>query len=503
MMQQKKKNTIDIKEYLQLFLRRKYYFIIPFAVTIILGIIYCFVANPLYQSYTVVQISQGQLLSRQMQNLVPGVTAQERLNNLRRLITSHNYLKRLIETLDLYKDPKLRNIAEENKSAYPGLSVNEIIELFWIERLQEHLTISQLGSDFVRITATGNTPDMAYNLAHTLTQIFIDESLRREVGGIRGALQFSSEQLTIYKNKLEESEEKLRRFKEDMLRDDFDSQTFISNNLDEVNKSLTATDFELREARDRLKFLRNKLSRMSANNHSFRSARLNNLENNLLSSVTKLSELMLKYSWEDVNVLKLNSEIDRLQIEIRNEIESLVRAHSATGTSEYVDAVVEKEIAEINIKFLNRKKNVFSNLVKTYRRKIAEGPSKEMQLSRLQREVESNREIYQTLLQQARGSEIEEALQRTAAEFKFKVIQPALKPLHPIKPNRMKIMLMAAALGIAIGIGLIYGLEYIDRSFKNVEEVERYLHLPVLGTIPKIEKDTTFDYDPFSMKGFR
>ncbi len=502
MVQQKKKNTIDIKEYLQLFLRRKFYFIIPFVVTLIFGIIYCFIAKPLYQSSTVIQISQSQLLSRQMQNLVPGVTAQERLNNLRRLVTSHNYLKRLIETLNLHNDPKLRKIAEDNKSAYPGLTTNEIVELFWIERLQRHLTISQMGSDFVQITATGNSPEMAYNLAHTLTQIFIDESLRREVGGIRGALQFSSEQLTIYNKKLEESEEKLRNFKEDMLRNDFDSQAFISDNLDEVNKSLTGTDFELREAKDRLKFLKNKLHRISANYRSFRSARLNTLEIDLLRSVTNLSELMLKYSWEDVNVLKINSEIERLQSNIRNEIETLARSHAATGNSEYIDAVIEKEITEINIKFLNQKKEVFTNLVKTYRRKIAEGPQKEMQLSRLQREVESNREIYQTLLQQSRGSEIEEALQRTAAEFKFKVIQPALKPLHPIKPDRLKIMMMSIVLGITIGVGLIYAIEYIDRSFKNVEEVERYLHLPVLGTIPKIENETTLGHDPFSKRGF-
>ena len=502
MNQQKKKNTIDIKEYVQLFLRRKYYFIVPFVSTIILGIIYCFIAKPLYQASTVVQISQSQLLSRQMQNLVPGVTAQERLNNLRRLVTSHNYLKRLIETLDLHNDPKLRKLAEENKSGYPGLTINEIVELFWIEQLQRHLTISQLGPDFVKITATGNTPIMAYNLAHTLTQIFIDESLRREVGGIRGALQFSSEQLTIYKNKLEESEEKLRNFKENMLREDFDSQAVISDNLDEVNKNLTATDFELREARDRLQFLRNKLNRESSNYRPFRSARLNALEIDLLRSVTKLSELMLKYSWEDVNVLKMNSEIERLESQIRHEIEALASSHISSGSSEYIDAVIEKEITEINIKFLNQKKEVFTNLVKTYRRKIAEGPQKEMQLSRLQREVESNREIYQTLLQQARGSEIEEALQRTAAEFKFKVIQPALKPLHPIKPDRLKIMLMSIVLGMALGVGLIYGMEYIDRSFKNVEEVERYLHLPVLGTIPKIENETTIGYDPFSKGGF-
>ena len=151
----------------------------------------------------------------------------------------------------------------------------------------------------------------------------------------------------------------------------------------------------------------------------------------------------------------------------------------------------KQEITSMDVDFLERKKKALSNLINIYKSSISKGPSQEMTLSRLQRQVEANREIYQALLQQTRGSEIEEALQRTAAEFKFKIIEPAIKPLAPIKPNRNKIMMMAILVGSIVGFALIFILEYMDYSFKNIEDVEKYLNLPVLGTIPKIDKQTT------------
>lgn len=488
MLEESNKN-IDIREYLQIFWRRKFIFIIPFILAIIAGIIMIFMTDPVYQSSTVVRVSQGKLLSGAMQRLVPGVTAQERLNNLRRLITSYGYLKRLIETLNLLNDPEILAQAKAKKDQYPDLNLNEIAEILWINRLKNFLTIRELGTDFIQIVALGNTPDMAFNFAKTLTQIFIDESLRSEVGGIRGALEFSSEQLTIYKKKLEESEEKLRNYKEGIVRDEFENQSGISANLDQVNTMLTSTDIELREARDRLHFLGLKMNHSNIKVKSPNNKLLNSLKAQLFNAIHKLSKLLLKNSWQDVNVLKLNLEIEDLREKIRKEIETEIKSKYSVGNGSNLSMIVQKEIISMDVDFLQNKREALSDLIKIYKAGLSKGPSREMTLNRLQREVEANRQIYQTLLQQTRGSEIEEALQRTAAEFKFKIIEPAIKPSMPIKPNRIKMILMAILVGSGIGVGLIFLLEYTDRSFKTVEAVEKYLNLPVLGTISKIEKD--------------
>ena len=486
-----KKRNIDIRANWQIFWRRKLFFIISFILSFIIGLVYCVITKPVYQSSTVVRVSHSQLISGAIQRLVPGITARERNTNLNRLITSHAYLKRLSATLNLINDPKMRARAEVNKALYPDLTIDEITELLWIKRLKQLFTIRQLGTDFIQINALGNTPEMVFNFARALTQIFIDESLRREVGGIRGALEFSSEQLAIYKKKLEESEEQLKRYKEGIVRDDFENNSIVSANLDQVNSKLAATDFELREAKDRLHFLKSQLNELNIYYKAPNNKSLNRLKAQLLEAILQLSKLMLKYSWQDVKILKINSQIENLRINIRKEIEAELKSKYRISNGSNLNIIVQQEITSMDVDFLERKKKALSNLINIYKSSISKGPSQEMTLSRLQRQVEANREIYQALLQQTRGSEIEEALQRTAAEFKFKIIEPAIKPLAPIKPNRNKIMMMAILVGSIVGFALIFILEYMDYSFKNIEDVEKYLNLPVLGTIPKIDKQTT------------
>jgi len=493
---------IEILEYWQIFLRRKYFFIIPFVLGLIGGLIVGLITKPVYQSSTVVQISQSQLLSKPMQQMIPGVTVEERHAKIKRLITSYDYLKRLIETLNLYTDPNIKAEAEKDKNKYPDLEMNQIIELLWINQLKKFLSVRQIESDFIQISAVAYSPELAYNFAKTLTQIFIDEALRREIGGIRNALDFSSEQLSIYKKRLEESEQRLQQFKEGLLKDQFDNHLIISSNLDKVTSMLNEIDFELKEATDRINFLFNQTKKLGISYRLGTNSELNYLKTRLLEATLELSKLMLKYSWEDAQVLKLSGEIEDLRTKIRRKIESEVKKNYSDGKKLTVNIIVLKEFTAIDIEFLERKWEAFSRLVQYYKENVSKEPSREMTLSRLEREVATNREIYQMFLQQTHGSEIEQELQRTSAESKFKIIEPAIKPIKPIKPNRIKIILMAALMGSAIGGGLIFLLEYTDHSFKKVEDVETYLDLPVLATISPLEKEN-YDEDSLSSIEFR
>ena len=112
---------------------------IPFVISIIIGLILSMITKPVYESSTVVQISQGQLLSGALQRLVPGVTMRERLENLRTLITSHDYLKRLIDNLNLTDNPEMMERANKEIVKYPGLTKKEVCEVLWIDLLKKIL----------------------------------------------------------------------------------------------------------------------------------------------------------------------------------------------------------------------------------------------------------------------------------------------------------------------------------------------------------------------------
>ncbi|HEY3315430.1 MAG TPA: Wzz/FepE/Etk N-terminal domain-containing protein [Bacillota bacterium] len=67
------------------------------------------------------------------------------------------------------------------------------------------------------------------------------------------------------------------------------------------------------------------------------------------------------------------------------------------------------------------------------------------------------------------------------------VVDPAIEPTTPIKPRPKLNMAVAGVLGVMVGVGLAFVLEYLDNTVKSPEDVRRFLDLPVLGTIPVID----------------
>jgi Capsular polysaccharide biosynthesis protein len=67
------------------------------------------------------------------------------------------------------------------------------------------------------------------------------------------------------------------------------------------------------------------------------------------------------------------------------------------------------------------------------------------------------------------------------------VIDKAEIPTEPVSPNVILNIAIAAVLGLMIGVFLSFLLEFLDNTIKTPEDVEKYLNLPVLGSIPKVE----------------
>ena len=69
------------------------------------------------------------------------------------------------------------------------------------------------------------------------------------------------------------------------------------------------------------------------------------------------------------------------------------------------------------------------------------------------------------------------------------IIDEAPLPRTPVEPNRMKNVVIGAAAGLVVAIGIAFLLEYLDRSVKTEEQVTEILGVPVLGVIPRVGKE--------------
>lgn len=98
----------------------------------------------------------------------------------------------------------------------------------------------------------------------------------------------------------------------------------------------------------------------------------------------------------------------------------------------------------------------------------------------LEREAQSNRQLYQNLL--ARSKET-----GAAGEYRgtsIQVIDRAEVPAFPILPRTQRDLMLAAAAGLLMALGLAFGFEYFDSRIKLPEEVKAHLNIPFLGMIP-------------------
>ncbi len=489
--------SVDLREYWQIIRKRKTLIILPFAVVLLIALAGSFILTPTYESSTAVLIKQTDLLSRSVRDIVPGTDVsrltreerEQRLATIRNQIVSSGYLRRLIydSELGLDRDPGIVKLAGGIKARFPEFSEQELREKVLIDMLRKKIEVEFRGENLVEIIVRFHDPKLAAKMAEKLARIFIEESLKYELFAVRGALDFSDEQLAIYKRKLQESEDRLRLYKQETLKSIVDDKVANRDNINEVSSVKDATKSEVKETEDELDFLRKKVEGIARRPLLTYSDELSNGRSSLISQVRQYPGFLAKYYWKDAQIVSLNQKITNILGDIEEEVHKLA-LKQYPGVDLESSSQIERFIyLEIRLDFLKERLSVLDNSVSLLKDRLAKNPYHEQVLKSLEEEAQSNRKIYEMFLAQSQGSQISQQVQQAEAENKFRVIEPATIPLKPVSPNRFKIIVLGAILGLGLGVSAVILAEFLDHSFKKVEEVEGYVGLKVLGAVPKID----------------
>jgi polysaccharide chain length determinant protein (PEP-CTERM system associated) len=482
-----KQEPFDPRQYFRVINKRKSLLILPFLGVVFTVMLGSFFIAPGYQSTTTILVAEPQLLSLNMERLAAS-SSRERIDTLRREITSRDYLSRLIRTLEWDADPVLRQEAEQEREKYLNLTAEEIVERWLIGSLRKRIRVEGQGLDLLTITVEDREPKTALLLAKTLAQVFIDETLRRELSGVRGALEFSNEQLAIYEKQLEDSEEKLRSFRERMVWQNLKRDVKDEANLERINSLASAAQSDLRQAEQSVTSFTIRLQNLETGESiDISDPQVAELKQEYYAQASRLADQLIKYTWRDARVISLSEEINERRESIASAVARACRRSSTGDNPVYCQLLQDLELARADVTFYRSKWESLRDYVDNYERSLVQGPQEEMTLDRLKEEVESNRKLYQMFLDQSHGHQIQEAAHRTAAEGRFRIMEPAMLPLNPVKPNRFRLALLGCVMGAMLGLALVFMVEYLDHSLSTVEEVERYLGLPVLGTIPRMD----------------
>ena len=140
---------------------------------------------------------------------------------------------------------------------------------------------------------------------------------------------------------------------------------------------------------------------------------------------------------------------------------------------------------EVLARSVRARRSRLAGYVGQFERRLETTPGSQLALERLRQDVESNRTLLETFRQQSTGSRISEAAENTDLGLKVKILEAPSRPIDPVSPNRVRVVMMALILGPLLGFGAVFLAEYLDSSYRSVEDIEMELGIPVVGTIPR------------------
>ncbi|HHY46388.1 MAG TPA: hypothetical protein GX506_03715 [Firmicutes bacterium] len=358
------------------------------------------------------------------------------------------------------------------------------------QKLREGISVQLVsGTNTLRVSADSTDPVKAALLANTMIDVLIEQSQRSNQESFRSAREFIEKQLKISEGQLKRAEQALLDYKtsQRVVAPTEETKAQIEK-IVSLETALAETQVALEEAvanRDQIqKALRSQDPTLMTSETIVGNPLVEQYKARLADLEASLAGAREKYTDKHPYVLSLNAEIREIKDRLSQEVERVVSAQTKALNPIHQELVSQLIKAQAQIMGMEAKREALRALIAESEAAFAAIPEKELNLTRLMREQRVAEEIYVMLLTKYEETKITEAM-------KLADIQPldrAIVPRDPIKPRKLLNVAIAAFLGLFVGIGLAFIMEFMDISFKSQDEVERVLGLPVLGFIPSMKR---------------
>ncbi len=489
---QEKNVQIDLKDLWAILLRRKVFLILPAIIIPLIAFAASFFLPRTFASSVTILISESSILPPSVERELEGrqgatrIDIRDRQESYGNQITSTRFLRRLIAVLNMRVPENIRRLVAETKSSYPEISENELAEIIMADELRGKVDIQFRSQNLFRLIFSASSPVEAQKRAKALADIFIEESLAQELAGVRSNIAFSEEQLVLYRDKLKAAEDRLRDFRKQLLVSEAEEDT-SGFDLRQIVSAIEALDLKISTLETRRNDLRGALLGAEIGVGSLTlPADIEDDKNRLLVNIRTLTDLLTRYSWRDARVVNLNEQARLLLSATNDKIDRYVNERFSDESERMRQTISGFLATLVEIDFNRAKRTTLDNSIIEIRNRLSRNPDTEITMQRLQSEVDNYRTLYELFVSRAQYAAINQSAKKVEAEAKYTITKPAALPLAPESPNKKTRVVMGRILGFALGAGTILVMEILDNSFRKVEEVEKYLGVKVLGTIPRI-----------------
>lgn len=353
--------------------------------------------------------------------------------------------------------------AEQNNPLPESEAERRLVNAF-----KQQVTVKPvLNSRIVRVTVESTDPQFAADAANTIASVYITRALEMKVKASEEASKWIAARVEEIRRKVEQSERALQEFASQYGLISVDERKrLVTQKLSDLNARLVQAETKLVEAEARFK----QIASVIGNPHALESSAevlssslIQTLRSQEIQAAQKVAELSDKYGLKHPAMVQATSELRELQTRIQNEIKKI----HASVKAEYEVALARER--------------VIRNALNQQKADVMAAGRHEVQYSILERETQSNRQLYEMFLKRMKETDIATEI-RTSNIY---VADPAIVSLVPVKPKKTQTVLLAALLGLLAGVGLAFFLEYMDNTLKSPDDMAQYHPgLAFLGFLP-------------------
>lgn len=478
-----------LRQYLRIALRRRYVILGAVAACVVLGLIATLLMTPKYTADSTIEISResAQVTDFQGVQREASVADQEFYQTQYGLLQSRTLAERVAAQLRLVDDPKFFALFEKPKDetafklvngryAASGRATRQRVAG---EILLKHLSIDPTRlSRLVDIRFTSPDPELSAKVANAWAENFIQTNLERKIQASSYGRDLLQRQLAQLKQKLDESQRQLVDYASAQKIIKLPSQSGTNGNST-VERSIVADDLaslntELSQATaDRIKAQARyeQVGGNGASPEALSNLAINDLRQKRAELAAQYQQLMTQFEPGYPAAKAIKSQLDQIDRSIAAE-EGRV---SGSLRADYRQALDREQGLQ------NKVDQLKASYIDLQRRSI--------QYNIYQQEVDSNRALYDGLLERFKQIGVSEGV----GVNNVSIVDTADVPQKPSSPRLLLNLALSLLIGLGVGAGLAFALEQIDEAIGDPAELERRLGLPLLGSVPKIENEAPKD----------
>lgn len=470
--------TADIKRVL-----RKHWWILPVC-ALGLGVTAVLAAMQLpkqYTSQTLVLVARPAVSEKVVERVVTEDFTQ-RLAAMKGKILSRSRLEPVIEKFNLYAADR------------PKIHMEDLID-----RLRGAITITPLeampGIQYANLpgfslTVTFNDPQLAQQICTEVTSMFMEQDARDINDKAKTTTSFIDQQLGDAKAKLDDEDAKLAQFKRQHIGSLPEEDQRNLGLLGSLNAELDSTNQAMTRTQQDKGFNETLLSQQEASwKASQKGENHESLEDQLRARQEQLTVLLSRYTQEHPDVVKLKNEIEDLKRKIDEAPSSgdAPKIRKTTEPPQLQQLRAKIQQGDQTFAELAKRQAKIQDQIRVMESHIEGSPMVEMQLKELTRNHQNALDFYNDLLKQRNIANMDSQLIHQQESEHLSVLDPPSLPTSPSFPKMVNFAGGGFGGGTLLGLVILYLLMAMDKTLHSEREVETYLKLPVLASVPVLE----------------